>query len=87
MSDPLIHSCDDYVVLEPGKDEQLLSAEQTLLWLQSWLETIEEIPQDLKAQPSIEAAAKRLLETACDLEWETGFILRWYAVRLDPPVI
>ena len=85
MSDPLIHSCDDYVVLEPGKAEKFLSADQTLLWLQSWLESIEEMPEDLKCQPSIELAAKRLLETACDLEWERGFILRWFAVRLDPP--
>ena len=85
MSDPLIHSCDDYVVLVPGEEEKLLSEEETLLWLQSWLERIEEMPKDLKSQPSIPAAAQRLLETACDLEWERGFILRWFAVRLDPP--
>ena len=85
MSDPLIYSCDHYVVLEPGKEEKLLSADQTLLWICSWLETIEEMPEDLKCQPSIELAAKRLLETACDLEWKRGFILRWFAVRLDPP--
>ncbi len=85
MSDPLIYSHSNYVVLEPGKEERLLSEEETLQWLKGWLGRIEIIPEDLKNQPSTHAAAKRLLETACDLEYERGFILRWFAVRLDPP--
>ncbi|MEY4840973.1 MAG: hypothetical protein RLZZ374_1881, partial [Cyanobacteriota bacterium] len=29
--------------------------------------------------------ALRLLETACELEWEPGVSVQWFAVRLDPP--
>ena len=54
-------------------------------WLENWLKKFEELPKDLEDQPSIKAAAKRLLDTACDLEIKPGFNLEWFAVRLDHP--
>ncbi len=83
MVDPLINACDHYVILEPGKQEQFLTAEETLIWLMNWLEQLEKLPADLKNQPSISAAAKRLIDTACDLEIKPGFNLQWFAIRLD----
>ena len=85
MSDPLIHACDDYVVLEPGKREEFLNKKETLLWLEGWLKRLSKLPEDLQTQPSPTAAAQRLLDTACDLEIRPGFNLQWFAVRLDPP--
>ena len=85
MSDPLIRACDDYVIIEPGKPEAFLNAEDTLKWLTDWLNQLETLPQDLKSQPSTKEAAKRLLDTACDLEIKPGFKVKWFAVRLDPP--
>ena len=85
MSDPLIRACEDYVVLEPGKPEKFLTLEETKSWLISWLNHAETLPQDLQNQPSIAAAANRLIDTACDLEIKPGFTLQWFAVRLDPP--
>ncbi len=84
MSHPLIRSCDHYVVLEPGKEEQLLSEEKTLKWLEDWLNQLEEMPNDLKNQSTKANAAQRLLDTACELEIKTGFCLKWFAVRMDP---
>ncbi len=85
MSDPLIRACDDYVVLESGKPEQLLSAADTLTWLAAQLRGMEQLPEDLRDQPSVEHAAQRLLDTACDLELSPGLSLQWFAVRLEPP--
>ena len=85
MSDPLIRACDDYVIIEPGKHETFLSAQETLQWLISWLEQLEKLPEDLADQPSTMAAAQRLIDTACDLEIKPGFKVKWFAVRLDPP--
>ena len=85
MSDPLIRACDDYVVLEPGKPEQLLSAADTLTWLTDHLRLLETLPADLRNQPTVQAAAQRLLDTACDLEISPGMTLQWFAVRLEPP--
>ena len=85
MSDPLIRACDDYVVLEPGKPEQLLDVANTLAWLSRWLQTMDQLPADLADQASVEAAARRLLDTACDLELSPGVSIQWFAVRLEPP--
>ena len=87
MSDPLIRSCDHFVVLEPNQAEKLLTSSETLIWLKNWLEKLESIPQDLKSQPSLSAAAQRLLDTACDLQIKPGFTVQWFAVRLDPPLV
>jgi hypothetical protein len=85
MSDPLIRACDDYVVLEPGKPEQLLDVPNTLAWLSRWLQTMDQLPADLADLSSVEAAAQRLLDTACDLELSPGVTIQWFAVRLEPP--
>ena len=85
MSDPLIREMDNYVVLVPGKSEQFLNKEETLLWLQSLLNNFDSLPLDLKCKSSIAEAAQHLLDTACDLEIKPGFKVQWYAVRLDAP--
>tara|TARA_Y100001968_G_scaffold330104_1_gene381042 strand:- start:769 stop:1029 length:261 start_codon:yes stop_codon:yes gene_type:complete len=84
MSNPLIRSCDNFVVIEPLKAERFLNVEETLEWLKSWLKKKEELPEDLNNYSSIDDAAKRLLDTACDLEIEPGFRIQWFAIRLDP---
>ncbi len=85
MSDPLIRALDNYVILEPGKEERFLSKKETLSWLVRWLESMEKLPQDLKEKASMQASANHLLDTACDLEVKPGFRLQWFAVRLDEP--
>ena len=85
MSHPLIHECANYVVLEPGKPEEILTDEETLEWLKKWLEDLDELPKDLQTQPSLNAVAQRLIDTDCDLEIQPGFTLQWFAVRVDPP--
>ena len=81
----MIRACDDYVVLEPGKPEQLLDVPNTLAWLSRWLQTMDQLPADLADLASVEAAAQRLLDTACDLELSPGVSIQWFAVRLEPP--
>ena len=81
----MIRACDDYVVLEPGKPEQLLDVPNTLTWLSRWLQTMDQLPDDLADLSSVEAAAQRLLDTACDLELSPGVSIQWFAVRLEPP--
>ena len=87
MSDPLIRACDEYVVLEPGKAEKILSSAETLLWLENWLEQLNELPLDLQNHRGETTVAQRLLDTACELEVEPGFSLQWFAVRQNPPKV
>jgi hypothetical protein len=46
---------------------------------------MDQLPADLAGLSSVEAAAQRLLDTACDLELSPGVTIQWFAVRLEPP--
>ena len=85
MSDPLIRELDHYVVLEPGRPQELLSAADTLLWLERQLAHLDQLSPDLSGLPDAAARAQRLLETACELELEPGLVVQWFAIRLEPP--
>jgi hypothetical protein len=85
MSDPLIRELDHYVVLEPGRPQELLSAADTLAWLEQQLQRLAVLPADLEALPDAAGRARRLLDTACELELEPGVVVQWFAIRLEPP--
>lgn len=85
MSDPLIRELDHYVVLEPGRPQEMLTAADTLQWLEGQLSRLVETPADLIDLPDAAARARRLLETACELELEPGVVVQWFAIRLEPP--
>ena len=83
MSNPLIRDCENYLVMEPCKNEKFLTSEETLKWLESWLNKMDVLPQDLRNETSNKSAAQRLLDTSCNLKIKPGFTLQWYAVRID----
>lgn len=85
MSDPLLRELDHYVVLEPGGDERILTAAETLVWLETRLAKLEPVPADLAGLASPALQAQRLLETACELELAPGLTIQWFAVRIEPP--
>ena len=73
------------MVLEPAAAERILSASETLDWLEAQLAALERPPADLEDLPDARARAQRLLETACALELGPGRTIQWFAVRLEPP--
>ncbi len=85
LSDPLLRELDHYVVLEPGREESILSAAETLHWLAAHLDALGDPPADLADLADPEARALRLLDTACELELSPGLTIQWFAVRLEPP--
>ncbi len=85
MADPLLRELDHYVVLEPAGAEQILTAAETLAWLEGHLLGLASVPVDLADLTDGAARARRLLDTACELELGPGLAIRWFAVRLEPP--
>ena len=73
------------MVLEPTGSERILSAAETLAWLEDQLTALECPPADLAPWPDAASRALRLLETACALELAPGCTIQWFAVRLEPP--
>ncbi len=83
MTHPLLRERDHYVVLEPGRPEEILTALETEQWLADQLAAMEVMPQDLADQADPASGARRLLDTACELEVAPGRIIQWYAVRIS----
>jgi hypothetical protein len=85
MSDPLLRELDHYVVLEPGRDETILTAAETLQWLAAHVAALADPPADLADLADPLARAERLMDTACELELAPGLAVQWFAVRIEPP--
>ena len=84
MPDSMMYDEDMFVVLETNQPEAFLSPAEMLEKLQSNLKEIQDdLPPDLQGFDSIEAQAKNLLDTSCELDLGPDRFLQWYAVRLD----
>ena len=84
MSHPLIRSSDNYVLLEPDSKEKIVSKEEATLWLRNWLSKTEtkSIYQNIDA-PAQEFL-EELLESTYELEIKVGYVIKWFAVRIEP---
>ena len=84
MSNPLIRASDHYVLLEPDSSEKIVSKQDAILWLKNWLSKIETqtIYQNI-VNPDQEFL-EELLETNYELEIKIGYVIKWFAVRIEP---
>ena len=84
MPDPLMYQQDAFVVLEPNKPEEFLTAVELLEKLQKILtQRQHDLPRELQKFTSVEGQAQHLLDTSCELDVGPGQYLQWYAVRLE----
>lgn len=83
MPDSIMYQEDGYVVLEPNKPEEFLSAEELLEKLKGVLLQQEELPRELQKLDSLDQQAKHLMETSCEFDVAPGQYLQWYVVRLE----
>ena len=84
MSNPLIRSVEHFVLLEPEKEEKIVNKKEAILWLKDWLTKVD-LPtinqnEDFEKQDYI----LNLLEDTYELEIRPGYIIKWFAVRIDP---
>ena len=75
---------DTFVVLETNQPEQFLTATELLEKLKAVLAgEHEDLPRDVYNLSTVEAQAKHLIDTYCELDVGPGKFLQWYAVRLE----
>jgi hypothetical protein len=75
---------DTFVVLETNQPEQFLTAAEMLEKLKAVLaQEHEDLPQEVQKISGVEAQAKYLIDTYCELDVGPGKFLQWYAVRLE----
>ena len=84
MSNPLIRSVDHFVLLEPDKKERIVSREEAIKWLREWLKKIDLTTINQNESFEKEETISKFLEDTCELEVSSGYVIKWFAVRIDP---
>lgn len=79
-----MYSEDAFVVLDSNQAEEFLTPPELLEKLKGVLAGLQDdLPRELQKFSDIEAQAKYLLDTSCELDLGPGQFLQWYAVRLE----
>ncbi len=84
MSNPLIRSVDHFVLLEPDKKERIVSREEAIKWLKEWFKKIDIKTINQNENFEKEETLSSFLEDTCELEVKRGYVIKWFAVRIDP---
>ncbi len=72
------------MLLEPDKKERIVSREEAIKWLGEWLEKIDISTINQNENFEKEEAITSFLENTCELEVSSGYVIKWFAVRIDP---
>ena len=84
MSNPLIRSEDHFVLLEPDKKERIVSREEAIKWLGEWFKKINNTTINHNENFEKKETLSKFLEDTCELEINSGYVIKWFAVRIDP---
>ena len=84
MSNPLIRSSDHYVLLEPDSKEIIVSKQEAILWLKNWLSKTETQTIYQNIEDTDQEFFEELLESTYELEIKLGYVIKWFAVRIEP---
>lgn len=84
MPDSLMYDEEMFVVLETDQPELFLTPDELFLKLKEVLKSLQDdLPVDLQNTDTVEAQAKKLMDTSCELDIGPDQFLQWYVVRLD----
>ena len=83
MSNPLIRSVEHFVLLEPDKKEKIVTREEAIKWLKKWFEKVDLTRINQNQIFEKEENISNFLEDTCELEIKPGYIIKWFAVRID----
>ena len=83
MSNPLIRSEDHFVLLEPDKKERIVSREEAIKWLREWFKKVDITTINQNENFEKDENISSFLEDTCELEISRGYIIKWFAVRID----
>ena len=84
MSNPLIRSEDHYVLLEPDSREKIVTKKEAILWLKNWLSKKETQTIYQNIENPDKEFFEELLESTYELEIKLGYVIKWFAVRIEP---
>jgi len=84
MSNPLISASEHYVLLEPDSKERIVTKKEAILWLKNWLSKTETQTIYQNIEDHDPDFFEELLESTHELEIKLGYVIKWFAVRIEP---
>ena len=84
MSNPLLRASDHYVLLEPDSEEKIVSKQEAILWLRNWFSKTETPTIYQNIDDNDQEFFEELLESTYELQIKLGYIIKWFAVRIEP---
>ena len=84
MSNPLIRESDHYVLLEPDSPEKIVTKQEAIIWLKNWLSKTETQTIYQNIDDPDQEFFEELLESTYELEIKFGYVIKWFAVRIEP---
>ena len=84
MSNPLIRESDHYVLLEPDSPEKIVTKQEAIIWLKNWLSKTETQTIYQNIDDPDQEFFEELLESTYELEIKLGYVIKWFAVRIEP---
>ena len=84
MSNPLIRESDHYVLLEPDSTEKIVTKQEAIIWLKNWLSKTETQTIYQNIDNPNKKFFEELLESTYELEIKVGYVIKWFAVRIEP---
>jgi len=84
MSNPLIRASDHYVLLEPNSKEKIVSKQEAILWLKNRISKKETQTIYQNTEDPDQEFLEELLESSYELDIKLGYVIKWFAVRIEP---
>ena len=69
--------------MEPEKKEKIVTRKEAIKWLKQWFLKIDSSTIYQKKDFEKEENMYKILENECEMEIKPGYIIKWFAVRID----
>ena len=87
MSNQQIRASEQYVLLQPDSKEKIVSKQEAILWLKNWLSKKETQTIYKNIEDPDQEFFEELLESTYELEIKLGYVIKWFAVRIEPDLL
>ena len=68
----------------PDSKERIVSKQEAILWLKNWLSKTETQTIYQNIEDPDQEFFEELLESTYELEIKLGYVIKWFAVRIEP---
>ena len=71
-------------IIQPDSKEKIVSKQEAILWLKNWLSKTETQTIYQNIEDPDQEFFEELLESTYELEIKLGYVIKWFAVRIEP---